>query len=157
MKTTDVDALLSITDDFELCNGVFCRFADFDNQIEVDSYTEEERVVTLVWHASGLIGNGGFAYLFEGWFNGDPGYVYAAAAFKTIGAMQSYEAFQRALRVFGGRYPESSSEREAIFSRIPTEERRAIDIQFANDAEHVTAALASYIRERRSQFKHLLS
>jgi hypothetical protein len=86
MKTTDIDALLARTDDFELCDGVFSSFADFGNQIDVDSYSQEQRVITLAWHASGLIANGGFEYLFEGWFPGDPGYVYTAAAFKTIGA-----------------------------------------------------------------------
>jgi len=157
MKMPDADALLALTDDFELCDGVFCRLADFDNQIDVDSYSEEERVVTLVWHASGIIANGGFEYLFEGWFSGDPGYVYTAAAFKAIGATQSYEAFQRALRAFGGPHPDSFAEREAIFNQMPTEERRAINIQFIKDAEHVRGALAGYIREHRSRFKELLS
>lgn len=83
MKTNKIDALLALTDDFDLCNGVFSRFADFHNQIDVDLYSQEERVITLAWHASGLINNGGFEYLFEGWFTGDPGYVFTAAAFKT--------------------------------------------------------------------------
>jgi hypothetical protein len=133
MKTSDIDALLALTDDFELCNGVFKHFADFNNRIDVDTYTEEERIVTLVWHASGIIGNGGFEYLFEGWFTGDPGYVYTAAAFKTIGATQSYAAFQRALGVFRDQYPEDPAEREAVFHRVPEDERTAISRQFWDD------------------------
>jgi hypothetical protein len=157
MKTVDIDALFALTDDFELCNGVFCRFADLNNEIDVDSYTEEERVVTLVWHASGIIGNGGFEYLFEGWFTGDAGYVYTAAAFKTIGATQSYGAFQRALGVFGDQYPDDSAERDAVYHRVPEEERTAINRQFWDDEQNMTAALARYIRERRTRFRELLS
>jgi hypothetical protein len=157
MKIADVDALLAITDDFELCDGVFGRFADCNNEIDVDSYTEEERVVTLVWHASGIIGNGGFEYLFEGWFTGDPGYVYTAAAFKAIGATESYGAFQRALGAFGDRYPDDPAERDAAYHRVPEQERNAISRQFWDDDENVTAALARYIRERRVRFRELLS
>ena len=86
MKTVDLDALLSEPDDGKLCDGAFDRFAEFSNKIDVDSYSEEERVVTLVLHSFGIIGNGGIEYLFAGNFNGDPGFVYTAAAFKAIGA-----------------------------------------------------------------------
>ena len=157
MKTTDIDALLALTDDFELCNGVFGRFADFNNQIDVDSYSQEERVITLAWHASGLIGNGGFEYLFGGWFAGDPGYVYTAAAFKIIGATESYAAFQRALGVFGDRYPEDPAERDTVYHRVPEEERWAINRQFFEYEQNMTAALARYIRNHRVRFRELLS
>jgi len=146
MKTTDIDAVLALADDFELCNGVFNRFADFNNQIDVDAYSEEERVITLAWHASGLIGNGGFEYLFEGWFTGDLGHVYTAAAFKTIGATQSYAAFQRALGVFGDRYPENPAERDAVYHRASENERMAINSQFWEDEQNMNAALARYVR-----------
>jgi hypothetical protein len=157
MKTTDIDAVLALTDDFELCNGVFKGFAEFHKQIDVDSYSEEERVITLAWHASGLIGNGGFEYLFEGWFTGDPGYVYTAAIFKIIGATQSYAAFQRALGVFGDRYPDDPAERDAKYRRVPEEERTAISRQFWEDDQNMNAGLASYIRGRHARFRELLS
>jgi len=156
MKTIDFDALLALTDDFELCDGVFKKFAEFNNQIDVDSYSEEERVITLAWHASGLIGNGGFEYLFEGWFTGDPGYIYTAAAFKTIGATQSYAAFQRALGVFGGRYPDDPAERDDLYHRVPQDERTATSRQFWEDEQNMNAALVRYVRERRDRFRELL-
>jgi len=157
MKPADLDALFSIADDFKLCDAVFCRFADFNNQIDVESYTEEERVVTLVWHATGIIGNGGFQYLFEGEFTGDPGFVCTAAAFKTIGASESYAAFQRALGLFGGQYPADREQRIAAYLRVPKDQRDAIERQFYNDEKRMHSGLACYIRERRERFHQLLS
>ena len=157
MKTSEIDALLDLTDDFELCNGVFGRFADFNNEIDVDSYSEEERVVTLVWHASGIIGNGGFEYLLEGDFNGDSGFIYTAAAFKTIGAAESYAAFQRALGAFGGHYPTDPKQRIAAFHCLPEHERTAINRQFWDDDDNMRSGLARYIRERRQRCHQLLS
>jgi len=157
MKPADLDALLSIADDSKLCDAVFCRFADFNKQIDVDSYTEEERIVTLVWHAAGIIGNGGFQYLFEGEFTGDPGFVYAAAAFKTIGASESYAAFQRALSLFGGHYPADREQRIEAYLRVPKDQRDAIEKQFYDDEKSMHSGLARYIRGRRERFHQLLS
>jgi hypothetical protein len=153
--TKYLDDLFSTPDDFAFCNGVFGGFAN--NWIDVEAYSEEERVVTLAWHAGGIIGNGGFEYLFEGSFDGDPGYVHTAAAFKAIGATQSYAAFQRALGVFGDRYPDDPAERSAIFQRVPKEERTAIAVQFWDDNKSMTAALARYIRQRSVRFREILS
>jgi hypothetical protein len=157
MKPVDLDALLAITDDGELCDAVFCRFAEFNNQINVDAYTEEERVVTLVWHASGIIGNGGFEYLFEGDFNGDSGFMYTAAAFKMIGAAESYAAFQRARGAFGGHYPTDPKQRIAAFHHVPEHERTMISRQFWDDDHNMRSGLARYIRERHERFRQLLS
>jgi len=156
VKTT-IDELLAQEDDFELCDGVFGCFADLNNSIEVESYTEEQRIVTLVWHASGIIGNGGFEYLFEGEFNGDPGFIYTAAAFATIGARASYQALQRALACFGSDYPSNTKSRNAIFERVPKSERESINHQFWDDDANMRAALARYIREHRITFRTLLT
>jgi len=157
MKPIDLDALLDTVDDFELCDGVFLRFSEFNNRIDVDTYTEEQRVVTLVWHAAGIIGNGGFDYLFEGEFKGDPGYIYTAAAFKTIGATESYAAFQRALKAFNGRRPTDPNERSTGFDRLPEDERDGINQQFWDADNNKRSCLAHYIRERRERFRQLLS
>ena len=156
-ETEYLEGLLSSQDDFDLCNGVFGRFAEFDNEIDVESYSEEERVVTLAWHAGGIISNGGFEFLFEGDFNGDPGYVYTAAAFQTIGAASSYSAFQKALGAFGDHYPSEASERIAIYKKLPEEERRSINRQLWDDSENARSCLARYIRDRRERLWELLS
>jgi hypothetical protein len=157
VKTNNIDVLLAQVDDFELCNDVFCRFADFDNTINVDFFTEEQRVVTLAWHASGLIGNGGFEYLFEGDFKGDPGFVYTAATYATIGASGSYHSFQRALACFCNNYPSDAETRIAAYQRVPEAERLSINSEFWDDDSNMQAALARYIRTHHATFHRLLS
>ena len=160
MNSIDLDALLATRDDAALCEGVFDRFDEFNNVIDVDAYSEEERVVTLALHSAGIIGNGGFEYLFAGEFNGDPSFIYTAAAFKAIEASQSYAAFQRALGLFGGQFPVDAHPREriAIYQRAaPEEERNAIDRQFSDDDANMHSAVARYIRERRDRFRELLA
>src|SRR4051812_44953511 len=103
--------LLDGSDDFELCSGVFKHIADrHGNELNVDEETEPERVVTLVWHSYGIIGNGGFQYLFEGTFNGDPGFVLTAAAFRRIRCAGAAEAFEEALAMFPSNSPTSNIE-----------------------------------------------
>lgn len=50
---------------FDAVDAVFCRLAEREQQRGAESVTDIERVVLLVWHASGIIGNGGFHYFFE--------------------------------------------------------------------------------------------
>lgn len=153
----DVGALLSIADDKELCDAVFDRFADFCNVIDVEECSEEERVVTLVWQASGILENGGFEYLLAGEFNGDEEFVQTAEAFRVIGARESHAAFRRALGVFGEEYPRNAKQRGAIFQAVPEAERKAMNEQFWNDAPNVPAGLAAYIRERRERFAEVFA
>jgi hypothetical protein len=150
-----LDALFSTPDDRVLCDGVFDGFASIDNTIDVDSYSEEERVATLVLLSSGIIGNGGFEFLFEGDFDGDPGFIHTAAAFKAIGATESSAAFQRALGVFGDRFPADLAERNAIFRSVPEQERVDMASQFWDDDANMIAALARYIRARSGRFREL--
>lgn len=51
--------------DFELVDRTFCTLADREASDGNDSINDIERVVLLVWHAAGIIGNGGFRYFFE--------------------------------------------------------------------------------------------
>jgi hypothetical protein len=53
------------TEDFDAIDAVFLRLADRKELRGANSITDIERVVLLVWHASGIIGNGGFQYFFE--------------------------------------------------------------------------------------------
>src|SRR5262245_797509 len=52
-------------EDFDAIDAVFLRLAERKERRGSNSITDIERVVLLVWHASGIIGNGGFHYFFE--------------------------------------------------------------------------------------------
>ncbi|MEO8350778.1 MAG: DUF4375 domain-containing protein [Chthoniobacteraceae bacterium] len=54
-----------LSPDFDLVNRVFVRLADREESDGPDSINDIERVVLLVWHAAGIIGNGGFHYFLE--------------------------------------------------------------------------------------------
>jgi len=150
--------ILDIQDDFELCNQLFSRLAEFCNEIDVDSYTELERVVTLVWHSGGLIGNGGFHYLFEGDFSGDPGFVYTAAAYQRIGASRAYEAFQDAIRQFpGGVLPADIDERLRAYESLPKATWDQIERRYYDAAKDTETCLARFIREHRRGYEDLLN
>jgi hypothetical protein len=85
----EIDKLLEKEDDFELCDELFKRLdTRYGDDHDVSNYREEHRVVLLVWHAGGIIDNGGFQYLFEGTFDGDPHFAKTAAAFRAINAMK---------------------------------------------------------------------
>src|SRR4051794_33561178 len=62
-----LDQLFAEASDFDLCNEVFLRIAHlYGKNMDVSNYREVERIVILVWHSMGLIGNGAFHYLLEG-------------------------------------------------------------------------------------------
>jgi len=58
--------------------------------------TKEENVVLLVWHASGIIENGGFHYFFEQELNAEA----VATAYETIGCDKAAELLRLGLSLF---------------------------------------------------------
>lgn len=159
MTGTDVDTLLATEDDFELCNGVFCAIADATgNEIDLANEPEPCRTVTAIWHSGGIIGNGGFQYLFEGDFNGDPGYRLTADAYKAIGAGKSYSAFNAALALFPNReLPTDIEERLQVFQSHPEKTRDKINSDFWDGDDDVKRFLATYIRNHETEICKFLT
>lgn len=63
-----LDKLFASPNDFDLINGLFSRISyecDGEDVDELRKLPEPQRVVLQIWGASGIIGNGGFQYLFE--------------------------------------------------------------------------------------------
>jgi hypothetical protein len=144
-------------DDFELCDTLFGRIVEaHHNRVDAARLTEEERVVFLVWGAFGVIGNGGFQYLFEHQLKGDPDFARTARAFHEIGCVEAAEAFERTLALFPNSGPPRDIDRRLKLynSRIestPTE----MDRQFFRAEMSIVRSLANYIRPRYSAFRHL--
>ncbi len=159
MSKSDVDTLFATDDDFDLCDGVFCAIADrTGNEINLANEPEHCRTVTAIWHSGGIIGNGGFQYLFEGDFNGDPGYRLTADAYKSIGAEESHAAFTAALALFPDSVlPTDSGERLRIFQSHPEETRNQINSQFWNGDDDVRRLLATHIRSHESEIRSFLT
>lgn len=156
---TPFATLLTKANDWELCDATFCKISDlYDNRMDVSIYKPEERVVMLVWHSGGLIGNGGFDYLFSADFRGDPGFRLTAQAFKEIGLTRSYEAFESAFGLFpGGTMPVDLDERSAAWEKVDSGKRWSLnEMVWQDDREKETERrLANYIRSHAKAFGHL--
>lgn len=152
-----VRQMISDATDFDLCNGVFQRIMDsYGNVIDASALPQEHRTVMLVWHAMGIIGNGGFNYLFEGYFPGDPHFALTAKAFHAIDCELAAKAFQRALDLFPNSQPPADIERRLrMYRRGTGETRHDIDSQFWNANHQIETCLAAYIRNHGERFESL--
>jgi hypothetical protein len=153
----DVDKLLETEDDFELCDGLFKRLIKHHGEdLDVAKCKDKDQTVLLVWHAAGIIDNGGFQFLFEGNFKGDFHFAKTAAAFKTIQAAKCAAAIDDALKLFPNSKPPADIEKRLkLYQSASAAKRRAIDEKFFSESKGVKTLLANYIRANRDDFKHL--
>jgi hypothetical protein len=56
------------------------------DDVQLNEISKPQQVVLAVVNSDGILGNGGFQYLFEGNFPGDPEFLLTREAYKTIGA-----------------------------------------------------------------------
>ena len=147
-----------MADDFEFCDAVYCGLAAFDNRLDVGRYGYAERVITLTWYISGIVGNGGIHYLFEGTIAGDPDFAHTANAFQEIGAQTAYGAFVQLFGKFpGASLPDDVDERLMLYERIPEAERNRINNLFWDDSDELQSKLASFIRKNEDEVRALLT
>jgi uncharacterized protein DUF4375 len=145
-------------DDFSFCSNLYDQiYKDRSpHATHLSLYNEHERVLILVFVATGSIGNGGFHFLFEAyWLAGDPTYAKTVAAFTAIGAHQCASAFRKALNVFPSTPPVDVVERTNQFEAAPEELRNAIDEEFLAVEEEIATLLANYIRRHKNSFEML--
>jgi hypothetical protein len=149
--------VLNEADDAKLCRDLFGRIVDHHGEgLDVSTVGEAERVVLLVEHVSGIVGNGGFRYLFEGDLPGDPDFTLTAAAFWAIGCARSEEAVRKTLAAFPDACPPRDISKRLRYylksiKAFPTD----MDLQFFAADEERTWRLATYIRSHRDEFAHL--
>jgi hypothetical protein len=151
MTEAEAGQLLEETDDFELCDRVFCAAADLtDNQVDFDSEPEPLRTVSMVWLASGVIGNGGFGYLLEYKCGNDREMRLIADAFRRVGATACSHAFQRLFDLFPQQtIIEDYHRKFAHYLSLNEKLRNEIDIQFYAEDVRIPSLLANFIREYR--------
>jgi Domain of unknown function (DUF4375) len=144
-------------DDVELCNSVFTRIVEYHgDDIDASAIGQDERVVLLVWHVSGIIGNGGFRYLFEGNLPFDPYFALTAEAFRATGCTKAAEAVRKTLAMFPNSRPPRDIEQRLRYylSQIkgwPTD----LDMQFFDAKDELTKHLADHIRSHADALAHL--
>jgi len=90
----------------DLWNSTYDRILkEHGEDVQLNQIPKPQQAVLAVVNSHGIIGNGGFQYLFEGDFPGDPGFVLTREAYKTIGAADAIAAFDKAFAVFPNSTP----------------------------------------------------
>jgi hypothetical protein len=127
-----VRELLSTGNDFELCSHVFDLILKvYGEGLDALKIPKEHRTVFLIWHSVGIIGNGGFNYLFEGSFAGHPYFALTAEAFRDIRCKPAADAFRQALNLFpNSRPPTDIGRRLKLYRQGGGALRGKIDQQF---------------------------
>jgi Domain of unknown function (DUF4375) len=154
---TSLTKLLAEVDDFKLCNGLSTRIIEWHgDDFDVSILNPAERAVLLTWHVSGIVGNGGFRYLFEGNIPGDPYFELTAEPFRTIGCKAAADAVAKTLAIFPNSRPTTN-----IVERLPYYLKRVkgwptkTDLEFMDANDSMTTAVANYIRSHAADFAHL--
>lgn len=156
-KSTRIAELLESEDADELLSVVCKRIVRYyGSNLNVMKLKEHERVFLLAYDAWGLIGNGGFHYLFEKSIRGDPHFEETAAAFAAIGCDAAAEAFAKVFQLFpDGRPPEDVEERLRLYRRGPGTRRGPIDKQFFAADKEIERRLLAYVQAHGEEFAEL--
>ena len=138
--------------EFEFVNDTFKTLADREQQRGVASISDIERAVLLIWHASGIIENGGFRYFFE---CGLP-LQETADAYARIGVDAVASTLHRVRDLFPRRHiPDDYDERMEIVERFYDERGDLLD-QLESDFYRADALmerqLAGWIRVHKDVF-----
>jgi hypothetical protein len=157
MADPSLAELFETGSDSDLCGRLVNRIYDVHgDDVSAAALSDEERTVHLAWLALGVIGNGGFRYLFEKPIVGDPHYALTRLAFEAIGCWDAVEAFDRAFARFpDGRPPTESMKRLKQYNRRLERWPAPEDLRFFRADPTVEACLARWVRARPAAYRHL--
>ncbi len=89
--------------DFKLIDRLFCETVEKEKRRGTQALKPEEKVLLLVWHASGIIENGGFRYFYEQELDAEA----VAAAYEKIGCRKCADLLRLSLSLFPNPLPET--------------------------------------------------
>ena len=147
-----------LEDDFALCSQTCGRIAArLDPVSRLDQLSDSSRAVLLVWHATGIIDNGGFEYLFEGDIPGDLDCSLTVKAFETIGLLACATALHEALSMLPRCTPFTDVDfKSSAYRLLPMEKRMELNRRFwhrkLDGNDEVVVRLAPFIRGHRADF-----
>ncbi len=147
--------------DFDLCTQTYSRIIEhYGEPLNANELPESHQTVLLVEAARGIIGNGGFEYLFEGNFEGDPGFQLTLKAFERIGCDEATDALRKALALFPDGVPIVDVDaRIEFYTSRSGDIRGELDFQFWDASKvgqgDITIKLAKYIRAHEADYLKL--
>lgn len=148
--------------DINVADETFTRILKHHgDDLDVSKIPKPQQTVMLVYHAHGILGNGGFHYLFEGDFPGDPEFLLTREAFKTIGATEASAAFEKAFAVFPNAIPPADINQrlkvwEAKYNhRDSLDDPSSPDVMYFEAMDGVMEKLTAYIKAHEADFTSL--
>lgn len=140
-----------------LCNDTFSAvLKHYGDSFDPSKVPAPHRTVACIMQAHGIIGNGGFRYLFEGDFPGDSGFALTRQAYADIDAQGAIEAFNEAFSAFpNGVPPKDLAEREKLYLAKYPGFLTPVDQKYFAASPEVEEKLAAYIRANETFFKGL--
>ena len=159
MDRPSLESLFASPDDFELTNELFRRIAGLSDGSDLDALRklpEPQRVVLHVCGASGIIGNGGFRYLFEGDLADFQG---IAESYELINSTRASAAIRGALALFPNSQPPAKvGQRLAYLEKLggtALEKLQRCSEEFWDSSRETKRLLGIYIRAHKSEFASL--
>lgn len=148
--------------DNELVDSTFKRIIKhYGEDFDPSKIPKPQQAVVFVYHADGIIGNGGFQYLFEGDFPGDPEFLLTRQAYKTIGASDASAAFEKAFAVFPNSTPPANINRrlriwQSKYKLLDSSrDATSPDSMYLKASKGVMEKLKAYIKANESEFASL--
>ncbi|TWT75002.1 DMP19 family protein [Allorhodopirellula solitaria] len=140
--------------DFNVANGFFGLIdGPHHGEFNATFFRPIEQPIMLTWHANGIIGNGGFAYLFEAEWPGDPDYELTMEAHRQLGCDSQFEAFRLALNAVAD--SPSRDSRSDTFLELPSGQQNNINSLYRGDAGTPERQIAAYVRRNVKRLGHL--
>lgn len=154
-----LEKLFANTNDFDLIHRLFVRIAtvcDASKIEDLQRLPEPQRIALEVWGASGMIGNGGFRYLFESNFADFNG---LSDALESINSFHAARAVRNAIGLFPNSRPHAAPyERIAYLDQLGAPALKKLNECSHEiwDADRETRRLlAVYVRSHQSDFANL--
>lgn len=154
-----LDKLFASPNDFDLINGLFSRISyecDGEDVDELRKLPEPQRVVLQIWGASGIIGNGGFQYLFE---SGLADFSGIADAYDTIKSSRAAKAVRAAVSLFPNSRPQANVDaRLKYLDKLGVRAGQKLEEcsnEIFDTARQSQRLLAVYVRANKAAFTNL--
>ncbi len=154
--TKSLDEILAEPKDSDVGSGlVDLILAHYGSDLDLSALPQAEQVVVFVTQTSGIIGNGGFRYLFEGDYPEDPYFVRAVRAFEIIGSEKAAKAFRDSLAYFPNSHPpRDTDERLKHYLKQVNWPSKEDDL-FFSASDEIDGCLARFIRSHSDAYRHL--
>ena len=139
--------------DFELIDRIFIKIAEKEKKLGTESLSEEQQVLGTVWHVSGIVENGGLAYVLEHTFDIEE----VARAHEAIGMPESATLLRKAIAKFPNSRRPADFKKFAVFIDRHGDFFDDLSTEFLEIQEDkLEKLLVAYIEQHPDAFKEFM-